>query len=103
MFAFHHPRPRCVASHASAHDANSGSPKSAGTSRATPRMSGQVSAIVTTAYSAVAVGAVTPDPGAWIRRRCESRSPTPDAPPGSTLLDALNPDFLAGGDLVDDD
>ena len=46
MFAFHHPGPRWVASHAITHIVKSGSPKSLGTSCASPRASGHVSASV---------------------------------------------------------
>src|SRR5438309_246081 len=45
MLAFHHPRPRWVASQARIHAFSSGSPKSDGTSRASPAPSGHVKAI----------------------------------------------------------
>src|SRR5712692_3192027 len=62
MLACHQPRPRCVASHAIAHDVNSGSPKSPATSRVSPRASGHVNAMVRAAYTSVAAHAET-----WIR------------------------------------
>src|SRR5262245_36346764 len=103
MFAFQSPRPRCDASHARIHALSSGSPRSPGTSRVNPRASGQVKIRVSAAYSRNASSVSRRR--AWFDKLTMSGfvyTARPEPVEGRASANELDPDFVAGGKVLDD-